>query len=48
VGGHIYGIPATGVRQLAAAGRLVVIDLDKVAHAVQLRKTGFKVSRTKH
>ena len=41
--GHTYGISLAAVRQLQAAGKVAIIDLDKVTDAIQLRASGFKV-----
>jgi len=41
--GQTYGIASSSVRSLVTAGKMVVIDLDKVEHAERLRAAGFKV-----
>jgi guanylate kinase len=41
--GHMYGISATAVRQLQVAGKLPVLDLDRVEDVEQLRTQGFQV-----
>ena len=40
--GHTYGIPAPHVRRLVSAGRLVLVDLDRVEQALALKASGFK------
>jgi guanylate kinase len=41
--GHTYGISMAAVRQIQAAGKVAILDLDKVSDAVQLKAAGFKV-----
>lgn len=43
VHGHTYGVAAAAVQRLVAAGKLVVLDVDRVEQARSLCDAGFKV-----
>lgn len=40
---HVYGITAASVRKLQAAGKLPLLDLDRVEDVARLRASGFQV-----
>jgi hypothetical protein len=43
VAGYTYGFDVPAIRRLAAAGRLVLLDLDSIEQAQRLQSCGFKV-----